>query len=189
MYIGLTGTISSGKGVVAEYFKRDGFEYFSLSGILRKIAEAEEVSTKERKSLQDFGNSLRKKYGNGYLAQEVCRIIRHNIIENAVIDGIRNPGEIFELRQFRDFYLISLDAGKRVRYKRMLERSRESDPRTWKEFSAMDARDLGKGEAESGQAVAACMKMADYRIRNEGTKEDLIRKAIRIHERMIRHGK
>jgi dephospho-CoA kinase len=36
--IGLTGTIASGKGTLAEFLKGKGYSYFSLSDILREEA-------------------------------------------------------------------------------------------------------------------------------------------------------
>ena len=37
MIIGLTGRIASGKGETAEYFKKKGFEYYTISQMVREL--------------------------------------------------------------------------------------------------------------------------------------------------------
>ena len=90
----------------------------------------------------------------------------------AIVDGIRNPAEIMELRKLKNFFLIVVDAPSTIRFRRMVEINRESDPKTWEDFLRIDARDKGMNESESGQSVARCMKQADFTLINDKTLEE-----------------
>jgi len=195
MIIGLTGTKASGKGEIAKFLQAKGFLYFSLSDIVREEAKKKGLG-KTVAELQDVGNWLREKYGPSVLAKRIIKVIKEVEREkgekgskNFVIDGIRNPAEIKELRKLRGFYLISVDAPKKKRFEWMLKRARPSDPKTWSEFLKMDKRDKGKKELVIGQQVKACMQMADFKIKNNSTLLKLREKIERILEVITRKQK
>ncbi|MCK9595866.1 dephospho-CoA kinase [Candidatus Pacearchaeota archaeon] len=185
MYIGLTGSVAAGKGAVADFLKEKGFEYISLSNELRGIAKERNIEI-TRKNLQDLGNQLREEQGAGVLALLVHHRIINDKYNKAIIDGIRNPYEVEELRKLDNFYLISIDAPREKRFERMLLRNRESDPKTFEEFLAVDARDKGIGEKETGQGVAKCMAMANYSIINNGTLEELNEQIIKLYNGVLK---
>ncbi len=187
LIIGLTGTKAGGKGEIANYLKEKGFVYFSLSNIVREEAARRGLKNYTIKDLQDIGNDLRQKHGLGVLAEMAIKKIeqeKKRKKEKFVIDGIRNPGEIIAFCKLKNFYLIAADAPQEQRFKWLVARSRESDPKTWLEFLKMDARDQGNEEQKVGQQVKACMKMADFHIENDSTigalhkKVDIILKTI-----------
>mgnify|MGYP000252352482 CR=1 FL=1 len=167
MLIGLTGRIAAGKGEVAKYFEKKGFVYTSLSNAVRREANKRgiDISTEEgRKKLQDLGNLLREHEGAGVWAKKVVEELEAS--KNYVIDGIRNPAEIEELRKIKDFHLISIDAPQKERYQRVLNRAKASDPKDWEGFLEMDKRDFGEENA-LGQQVGKCMEMTKYEIMND----------------------
>lgn len=171
MIIGLTGTLSSGKGAVAEFLKKKGFIYLSLSDELRILAKSMGIEL-TRTNLQDLGNKMRAEKGKGYLAELIVEKINSNKYEKVVVDGIRNPGEVNVLKKLQNFYLVAVDAPSDVRFDRISKRGRENDPKYWDEFVMVDNRDRGIGELAHGQAVEECMKMANYFINNNaGIKE------------------
>jgi dephospho-CoA kinase len=102
MIVGLTGTLASGKGVVSEYFKEKGYVYLSLSDELRALARERGIEI-TRENLQNLGDEMRAKEGVGFLAKLVVKRIKENNYENAIVDGIRNPGEIIELKKLSSF--------------------------------------------------------------------------------------
>lgn len=173
MIIGLTGTKASGKQKIADLLKERGFFYDSTSDRVREEAKKRRGDDKyTTKELQDVGNDLRDKYGLDILARRTLDRVRTD--DCAVIDGIRNLGEIAFLRKNApEFYLVSVDAPRELRFQRLKGRGRESDPKTWEEFLAMDERDLGKGEEKSGQQTYQCMQEADYFVQNIGSLSDL----------------
>ncbi|GAF71035.1 unnamed protein product, partial [marine sediment metagenome] len=130
MIIGLTGTLGAGKGIIAKFLKKQGFVYLSLSDELREIVKEKKIEL-TRRNLQDLGNQLREEQGVGVLAKLVREKIENQEYIQAIVDGIRNPAEIIELRKIKDFFLVSVDAPIEIRFKRIAERDRESDPKNW----------------------------------------------------------
>lgn len=181
MIIGLTGTLSSGKGIVANFLKEKGFVYLSLSDELRETAKEKKIEL-TRINLQNLGNELRKKEGAEVLAKRASKKIESQQYIKAIVDGIRNPAEIKELQKLKNFILVAVDAPQKIRFERMLARNRESDPKTFSEFLKVDARDRGRGERPDGQQVAKCMKMAKFFLINDGDLEKAKAKTEKMYE-------
>jgi len=172
MIIGFTGRIAAGKETLKDFFMSEGFDYFTLSDILKEEMEREGIPI-TRNNLQDYGDMLRKKNGTGVLMEIFLKKIDKN--KDHIIDGIRNPGEVIELRKHKSF-LIAVDAPVKLRFERVLRRGKLSDPKTWEEFLKVDARDFYDKENPDGQQVGKCMEMADFIIMNDGTVENIIKK-------------
>jgi len=172
MIIGLTGSIASGKGIVSEFLKNKGFVYLSLSDEVREVARRNNIEI-TRENLQKIGNRLREEHGSGVLG----KLIREKIISekypNVIVDGIRNPAEIDELEKLKEFLIVCVDAPPEIRFKRMIERNRESDPKTWEEFMVIDSRDKGIGELSTGQNVGKCMARAKFVLINDKNLEEM----------------
>jgi len=181
MIIGLTGSLAAGKGVVSDYFKEKGFVYLSLSDELRQIAKERKIEI-TRENLQNLGNKLREESGSGVLAKLVIKKIKNQEYKKAIVDGIRNPTEIEELNQLKDFFLVAVDANPKIRFERMISRNRESDPITWEEFLKVDKKDKGIGEKESGQGVGKCMKLAKFILLNEGDLNEIKEKIEQLYQ-------
>ena len=90
------------------------------------------------------------------------------------------PGEVWEFRKQKDFVLIAIDAQQKIRYERSIYRSKTSDAKTWEEFLKMDQRDFGD-KIDSGQQVGKCMELADFKIINDSTLEDLYTKLEKLY--------
>ncbi|MBN1157406.1 AAA family ATPase [Candidatus Woesearchaeota archaeon] len=169
MIIGLTGKNASGKGEVADYLVKKGFSYFSLSDIIREEAKKQGVE-ENRENLIKTGNELRRKYGAGILA----RLTNKKLNDNSVVDSIRNPEEIKELRKNKDFILIGIDAPVELRFKRALERGRIENAKTLSEFKAMEEKENLKNPVN--QQLDECLGMADKTLLNDGSIEELHKK-------------
>jgi len=169
LVIGLTGTIASGKEVVKGFLTQNFSSWtVALSSVLRGELEKKRIRF-DRRTLQDFGNELRKKYGDFILAKLATDYMQRDR-EMMIIDGIRNPGEVEYLRNTfgKKFVLIAVDAPREIRWERVKTRARSEDPKTWEEFVALDERDQGTGEELSGQQVKRCIEMANIVIQNDG---------------------
>ena len=173
MIIGLTGTKASGKGVLSEILKEKGFAYSSTSDRVREEAVRRGIINYKIKDLQDIGNDLRQRFGKGILAKRTLEKLKN--FEDIIIDGIRNLGEIEELKKHKAI-IIAVDAPQEQRFERLVTRARESDPKDWERFLEMENRDLGKNESDSGQQVLKCIEASDYKIINNGTLEELKQK-------------
>jgi len=171
--IGLTGTIGSGKYVVRDYLKQKfNCFYIKISDVLRNETEKKRGKL-DRKTLQDSGDEMRRKYGNYILAKVAIEYLPRNK-QLIVIDGIRNPGEVDYLKKTfsKDFVLIAIDSLPELRFERLKQRGRPDDPKTWEEFLEMDARDQGVNQPDYGQQTRKCMDIADFNIKNDGNLEE-----------------
>lgn len=169
--IGLVGPIASGKGTISEYLQSLGFEYFSLSNVVREETTARGLEM-TRENLQDVGNELRETFGGAVLVHRLEERIRK--ADFVVIDGIRNPEEIYAIKNNFGGKIVAISAFKNRRVERYLERAkvRGEDDVSLSSFKKIDARDLGKGEANSGQQVQACIDLADFTLKNNGSIQE-----------------
>jgi len=190
IYIGVVGQIAVGKGKLVEYLiNKLGFTSFSLSSILHEELNKRRIKQFTRKTLQDLGDELRKKYGDSVLAERAIEKIENGELrmENKIIiEGIRNPGEIEYLKKLPHFILIGVKAKRELRFKRLLQRAKAWDPTTWNEFLTVDKRDLGVGQKKSGQQVKKCLAYCDYVLINNKDVNDFQRKVEKLMEKIVK---
>ena len=72
MIIGLTGKNASGKGEVAKFLESRGFQYHSLSDVLRDELKRRHLKP-TRDHLTRIGNELREKAGPSVLAERILK--------------------------------------------------------------------------------------------------------------------
>jgi len=169
--IGLTGRNGAGKGEVAEILKNRGFHYASLSDVLRAELQTrgDQVS---RMNLVRVGRELRALYGPSILA---CRIgASLDSAERHVIDSIRNPAEVRWLQNnVPGFALWNVTASATIRFYRIRQRKRESDPQTLEQFLELEELEANAIDS-SGQDMVGTAELADIDVPNETTLEDLV---------------
>lgn len=180
MIIGLTGSMGCGKGEIVKILEKEGFEYITLSMMVREEARRRGVP-EEREHLMEVGNSMRSVGGAGVLAERALLKIKESGHDKWVVDGIRNPAEIVALKKDRSAHVVGVHADKDILVERILSRGRESDPTVRDEVIRKLERELGVGEPEDGQQVEKCMKLADRIISNEGTLEELNDKFVEFY--------
>ena len=168
MIIGLTGKNAAGKGEIADHLKSKGFVYFSLSDALRDEATKQSLDH-SRDTLIRLGTEMREKHGNGILAKRINEKIKQNKV-NFVVDSIRNPGEVEDLRKNDSFILIGVHADAKIRFERLMKRGRAGDSRTFEEFMEHEKKENNNEGA--GQQLDKCLEMADKTIDSNGTIEE-----------------
>lgn len=168
--IGITGPFGSGKTTAASFFETKGFRKITLSSFLEEQLKLDSKKI-SRKNLQDLGNSWRDREGSGALAKKALEFVFQNNIEKAVIDGIRNLGEIDEFKKASKFTLLGVIADRNVRFERIKKlKNREELNREL--FDQLDLRDLGITEdMETGLQVAKCLAVSDYFINSNDENE------------------
>jgi dephospho-CoA kinase len=171
MIIGITGTYGAGKGEVVRYLvEKEGFFHFSARALL-----TEEVGRRglvlDRQSLIDVGNLLRAEYGADYVAEELCRRAV-GTKGNKVIESLRTVGEVKRLQEEEEFYLWAVDANLEERYRRIVDRGTETDKVSFEEFGRSEVGEMNSNDP-SRINLAACMALADFKIDNSGTRDDL----------------
>jgi dephospho-CoA kinase len=167
--IGLTGTNGAGKGEVARFLQKKGFDYVSLSDVLREELKSRGLEA-SRDNLIACGNELREKFGPAELARRAAL----KISRPTVIDSIRNLREIDYLRQLGDFILVGVDAPVEIRFERVMRRGRNESVCSLADFIAKE--ELEKRNGETGQQLEACLQAADVLIINDSSLEELWQK-------------
>lgn len=170
MIIGLTGTLAAGKGTIAKYLEEKGYIYHSCSDLLREELnrQGKEITIP---NLAALGNRIREEYGSGELAKRLLKIIQDNNEEKVIVDSLRHPDEINELKKSDNFILIGIDAPIELRYKRLNKRGKIEDNLTFNKFKEEEQKQLdSKGP---GQKLLKCLSMSDFKIINDGTIEEL----------------
>lgn len=186
VYIGVVGQIACGKGELVGYLqKKFGFTVFSLSSIVHDEVDKRKIANFTRKTLQDVGDELRKKYGRDVLAKRAIAFLNKKNVSRAVIEGIRNTAEVEVLKKLPQFTLIGVKAKRELRFSRLLKRNKEWDPITWEDFLVVDRRDLGVGQKREGQQVGKCLHYCDYVLTNNKDVKDFQRKVEKLIAKVI----
>jgi len=167
--VGLTGTNGAGKGEVAKFLQKKGYDYVSLSDVIRDELKIRGLEI-SRDNLIACGNELREKFGPAELARRAALKIKRP----TVIDSIRNLREIDYLRRLGDFILVAVDAPLEIRFERVMRRGRNESVCSLEDFRAKE--ELEKRNGETGQQLEACLKEADVLIINDGPLEELWQK-------------
>jgi len=163
--IGLTGTNCAGKGEAAEFLKKKGFAYFSLSDLIRDQLQKKDMEF-TRDNLIRTGNLMRKEGGPDILA----RLVMKKVKSPAIIDSIRNPKEVEYLQKQKNFILLAIDAPVKTRYIRAKKRGRNESASSLQEFKDKEAEEMTSKEKK--QQLQNCIKMANHIIINAGSLTD-----------------
>jgi dephospho-CoA kinase len=166
MIIGVTGLARTGKNVVADYLKEKyGYQVLVFSDVLREEA-AKRGMEPTKMNLSELGDQMRAEGGMGVLAKKLIAKLEDE--KDYVLTGFRSPDEVDYIRNEAggDFYLVEVRAERNVRFKRR----DDSDPKTEAEFFLRDERDI------ENKGMAKVIEMADYRLENNGTIDQLKRK-------------
>lgn len=172
--IGIVGPIASGKGEVARFLSEEyGFFRTSLSDRIREINVKRNLSN-TRETLQNLGDELRRLYGNDILCELTMNLLEDQ--PKIVIESIRHPDELKFFRDFgnRNTKIIAVDATREKRFKYMLERNLEGDPKTWTEFLIRDTREYLRLN-NSSIDINGCIGLADVIVQNNLSINDLRR--------------
>ena len=169
MIIGVTSLIGGGKDSVGDYLKNKDFTKLSLSDEIREEARKRSIEL-TRENLIALANEMRATEGLGVLAKRVVKKIEQG--KNYVVESIRNPEEVNELRKNKDFTMLSIWASQKIRFERVSKRMREKDPQTFEEFLRIDHIEA-YNPLPHAQKILLCMQMSDHIIVNEGSLEEL----------------
>jgi dephospho-CoA kinase len=190
-FVGITGLPGAGKGAFVDLLvpqlAERGYEsrYYSLSDELRAEARRRGLPV-ERPVLRRIANELREERGGGVLSLLVLAQVRKDLVRIApgtrlvvMIDAIRNPEEVETLREELGsaFVLVGVEAPLDLLVARIAARARFDEPEAVvherEAARRMIQGEAGKGEPAHGHNIAACVEMADWRVDNSGSLEEL----------------
>ncbi len=153
--------MGSGKSTIVDALLKLGYKLVTLSDMVREEARRLGI-TEERENLMSVGQSLRHEFGAGILAARALDKIKKESGDKWIVDGIRNPAEVIELRKHPDFILIANTAPENKIIERIFYRKRADDTLDKEAIKKKLRRELGEGEPPDGQQVGKCIEMADY---------------------------
>lgn len=170
LLIGLAGSIGSGKTIISEHLhERYKASEKRFSQILMDILDRLYL-TYERKNLQKLGACLRESLGEDVIVNAFQKDLEKDDSDIIVIDGIRYMNEVNMLRKFENNILLFIDAPSELRYKRCRKRGEKGE-------NKIDFEEFLKAEKmETERYLPEIEKIADYRIKNNGTTEELFQR-------------
>lgn len=179
MIIGIVGPLCSGKSSLSDALIEKGYRRVSFAEEIRIEMRVQGIEL-ERKAMQDLGNEMRRKNGVDYWAKRLIEKIDPK--ENYVVEGFRNPGEVdaFKSHFKGDFKAVCVTAPVEKRIEWMIARKKDLDSKGKEELIELEKRDRGIGEEYYGQKSDECCKMADVKIINDSTLEDLRKKVLQV---------
>jgi len=171
LIIGITGTLGAGKGTIVDYLiKEKGFLHFSVRSFISEeiIRRGKPVN---RDSMVEVANDLRKQNSPSFITdclfEEALKTGK-----NSVIESIRTPGEVYSLKNKGRFILLAIDADPKVRYDRIIRRKSETDHIDYETFLGNERREMSSTDPNA-QNLKKCMELADFKLWNNGTIEQL----------------
>ncbi|MEM2136379.1 MAG: AAA family ATPase [Candidatus Methanomethylicia archaeon] len=173
----LTGMPGSGKSMISEIAKRMGITTITMGDVIREEAKNRNIEP----TLNNLGwlmMEMRKTMGANIIALKCIEKIKKIDSNKILIEGVRNLEEVEEFRKIGNVVIVAVHASPKTRFRRLVDRGRSDDPKTWEEFQERDFKEL---EIGIGKVIA----LADKVIINEGTKEELEENTLKILEEMM----
>ena len=182
MIIGITGTLAAGKGEVVEFLKQKEFKHYSVREFLTQEINERGLAV-NRDNMVLVGNQLREMHSPSYIAEKLYEEAKK---ENAdcIIESLRTVGEINALRKKGKFFLLAIDANQGIRYVRSQGRKSETDKISFEKFKEDEEKEMFSSDPNK-QNISECIKLADFKIENNGTLEELNNKLEKIFEKII----
>ena len=176
--IGTTGMPGAGKDTVRKVIQKLGFQVIVMGDEVRSEAKRRGLDITPE-NLGRIMLEMRRVEGPAAIAKRCIQKIKSLDSPFILIDGIRSLHEVEEFRRiFPDFKVLAVHASPKTRFKRLLRRGREDDPKSWEDFVKRDMRELSVG---LGNVIAT----ADYMLVNEGTKGELEENLMRLLRREV----
>ena len=169
--IGLTGTNASGKGAAAHFLTEQGYDFYSLSDVLRETMAQQSVM-ESRLAFIHIGTQLRQEHGVDVLAQKTLEKIKQNPSKKIVVDSFRHPSEVKLFKaHYPNFILLCIDAPVELRFERAKKRGRAENADTLEQFIHNEKLESSKNQ--QAQQLQATLALADHTLLNQNNLTDL----------------
>ena len=171
MIIGIAGTIGAGKGAVVDYLvSNKGFAHYSSSGLLKVLLREKGVHI-DRDSMSALASEIRSQDPAG-MPKLTYEHLKKSNPENAVLEALHTVGEAEFVRSVGGI-IFGVDADVAIRYERISKRGSEKDNVTFEKFLEQAKREDHGGSDASGHNIHGVINIADYKIHNDGTLDEL----------------
>ncbi len=170
MIIGITGTNGAGKGTVVDYLvQKKHFAHYSVREFLLEEIRRRKIP-ENRDSLREVANDLRKAHGPAYVIQALYEEASKQEA-GTIIESVRTIGEAQFLKSV-GAVLLSVDADRKIRYERIVQRAQVTDGVSFEEFCIQEDREMASTEIWD-MNVLGVMQMCEFKILNDSTLEEL----------------
>lgn len=173
MLLGIVGLNGSGKDTFADYLvEKYGFVHYGCGQAVRDMLKERSEDYLDRQKMIDLANKMRREKGNEYWPKYIYN--KFSNAENLIISSIRNPAEIDFIKS-KNGKIIKVEADQKTRYKRTVERVKDSSKhgsKDFEEFKKLEEQEL-ESKDPSKQQLLFCLKKADFSIDNSGSIQDL----------------
>jgi len=177
--VGLAGMPGSGKSLVVETARSEGYAVVVMGDVVREETKARGLELNP-KNIGKVMLELRKNGGARVIADKCIPKIERKRSRKVIVDGIRSLSEVDAFKtHFPKFSLIAVHASPEARFNRLYRRRRSDDPDGWDLFHERDMRELSVG---LGNAIA----MAEHLIVNENNREATKARARKVFWRIER---
>ncbi|HDH07169.1 MAG TPA: flagellar hook-basal body complex protein FliE [Thermoproteales archaeon] len=173
-----TGMPGAGKSLVSKAAKMLGIPVLVMGDVVREEAKKRGLEPTPQ-NLGLTAKLLRKEHGDDIIAKKTLEKVVLQDSKVVLVDGIRSLPELdFFRRKVKNLILIAVHASPKTRFKRLLKRGRNDDPKTWEEFCERDRRELEFG-------IGGVIALADIMLVNEEIdKNEMFRKAYEVLEKV-----
>jgi len=164
--IGIVGEMGTGKDTFCEYVKKEYKDVYFLR-FSDGLTEALKVFFDDikREDQQWLSSALRERFGQDILVKALIKKV--NSIRDGVIilNGVRRPDDFNALREIGG-KLVYITADPKKRWERVVLRKEKTDD----DVPFEKFLELGRAEAE--QLITVIGAEADFKIENNGSKEE-----------------
>ena len=175
--IGFVGLPGSGKGEASQIARQHGLAVVVMGDVVRQEAARQGLEPTDQ-NLGLIGNALRAAEGPDAVAKKTFERAKASGMDVVVVDGLRSREEADFFRAHVDeFHLVEICAPAKDRLKWLAARGRPDDPGKiilpGKEPDSLAAAALEQRECrEMGWGMCEAMKIADLKLRNDGSLDD-----------------
>lgn len=166
--------------------KTTAIEAIEDLGIIVTMGDVVREEVKNR-NLEPSGNNigkiakeLREKNGPAIIAEKCVELIKRKNKKIIFIDGVRSISEVTVFRKYWTFPIIAIIVDEEKRFKHLFERNRSDDPKTLEDLKERDKREIEFG-------LDKVLELAEYRIYNNSSIEDLKKKTRKIVLEIIQY--
>jgi dephospho-CoA kinase len=176
--VGITWTLGAGKGTVVEYMvKTMWFKHYSVRDYLEEELDKRWLEH-TRDNMRELADGLRKEFGPSYVIDQMYKKASA-VGADAIIESIRCIGEIDKLRRYADFFLLWVNAARKMRYESVIERWSSTDDVTYEQFCEQEDKEIHTTNPYEMNLVW-CLERANIVIKNDGTVEQLYMEIERV---------
>jgi dephospho-CoA kinase len=170
--LGAVGLNGSGKDTVVDYISQKyGWHKLSIGDITRELAIRLNRPLSSE-SLHEITKQYIAKHGDRFFSRMAVERIKSNGWRRTAVSGIRSEADALTFRnEFESsFFLVLVECPNEMRFKRMVARSEDRDPKSFEDFVVRER------EEEEIFKMSKTFSYAQYKIFNGGTLEELHRR-------------